>query len=286
VTRWHELENHPEKLEDAKSIVFIQCVGSRDEQRPYCSRICCTTSVSQAISLKERNPDMEVFILYRDIRTYGDREILYKKAREKGVIFIRYSLENKPSVTEIEDGLEVAVFDPILQQNLRIKADLVNLATAIEPAENSEIASLYKLALNQENFFMEAHAKLRPVEFASDGLFVCGLAHYPKPLDESISQAMAAASRAATVLSKSSIMVPPLVSQVDDEKCIGCGLCAEICSFSAIELEEVEGKGLRAKNIPASCKGCGLCAASCPQKAIDMLHFRDEQIVASLCAAV
>jgi heterodisulfide reductase subunit A len=189
-------------------------------------------------------------------------------------------------VTEIDDGLEVAVLDPILQQSLKIKADFVNLATAIVPNENSEIASFYKLALNQENFFMEAHAKLRPVEFASDGLFICGLAHYPKSIDESISQAMAAASRAATLLSRSSIMVPPLVSQVDQEKCIGCGLCSEICSFSAIELEEVEGKGLRAKNIPASCKGCGLCAASCPQKAIDMLHFRDRQIVASLCAAV
>jgi len=132
---------------------------------------------------------------------------------------------------------------------------------------------------------MEAHAKLRPVDFASDGLFVCGLAHYPKPLDESIAQAMAAAGRAATVLSKSSIKVSPLVSQVDSEVCIGCGLCEEVCSFGAITLEEVEGKKY-AQNIPASCKGCGLCAASCPQKAIDMLHFRNEQIAASVCAVV
>ncbi len=193
---------------------------------------------------------------------------------------------DKPVVTEDGDGLTVAVFDPILQQNLLIQADLVNLATAIEPAPNEDLAALYKLPLNAEKFFMEAHAKLRPVEFASDGLFLCGLAHYPKSMDESIAQAMAAASRAATVLAKDSIRISPLVSQVDVEKCIGCGLCAEVCAFSAIELEEVEGKGYRAKNIPASCKGCGLCAASCPQQAIDMLHFKDQQILAAVCAAV
>ena len=286
VTQWHDLEHDTERLKDAKCIVFIQCVGSRDEKRPYCSRICCTTSVSQAISIKDLNPETDVYILYRDIRTFGEREVLYREARKKGVIFIRYSLDNKPAVTEVDDGIEVGVFDPILQRKLQIKADLLNLATAIEPEDNDKIAAFYKVPVNEDNFFMEAHAKLRPVDFASDGLFVCGMAHYPKPLDESIAQAMAAASRAATVLSKPSIKVSPLVSQVDAEKCIGCGLCVEICPFGAIELEETEDKGLRAKNIVASCKGCGLCAASCPQKAIDMLHFRDQQIVASVCAAV
>jgi heterodisulfide reductase subunit A len=286
VTRWHDLEQNPKKLKDAKSIVFIQCVGSRDENRPYCSRICCTASVSQAISIKEKNPDTDVFVLYRDMRTFGERELLYKKAREKGVIFIRYSLDNKPIVAESGDGLDVTVFDPILQKKVRIKADLVNLATAIEPAQNDKISELYKIPLNAESFFMEAHAKLRPVEFATDGIFLCGLAHYPKAIDESISQAMAAASRATTVLAKDSIQISPLVSQVDAERCIGCGLCAEVCAFNAIELEEIEGKGYRAKNIPASCKGCGICAASCPQLTIDMLHFRDQQIVASVCAAI
>ena len=285
VTRWHELEKNPQKIKDANSIVFIQCVGSRNSERPYCSRICCTTSISQAISIKELQPDTNIFILYRDIRTFGEREILYKQARKLGVIFIRYSLENKPVVQEVDNGLEVKIFDPILQKNILITADLINLATAIEPAENSKLAALYKLALNEENFFMEAHAKLRPVDFASDGLFVCGLAHYPKPIDESIAQAMAAAGRAITVLSKSSITISPLVSQIDAEKCIGCGLCVELCPFNAIILEEVEGKGQRAQNIVASCKGCGICAASCPQKAIDMLHFRDQQILASVCAA-
>jgi heterodisulfide reductase subunit A-like polyferredoxin len=286
VTRWHDLEHDPEKLKDSEIIVFIQCVGSRDENRPYCSRICCTGSILQAISIKQNKPDTKVFILYRDIRTYGEKEYLYKKAREMGVVFVRYSLDNKPKVTETDNGLQVDVFDPILQKDLRIQADYVNLATAIEPAQNQKISEFYKIPLNAENFFMEAHAKLRPVEFANDGIFLCGLAHYPKALEESISQAMAATSRAITVLAKGSVQISPLVSQVDAEKCIGCGLCAEVCAFNAIMLEEIEGKGYRAKNISASCKGCGLCASSCPQQAIDMLHFRDRQIVASICAAV
>ncbi|RJP75772.1 MAG: CoB--CoM heterodisulfide reductase iron-sulfur subunit A family protein [Desulfobacteraceae bacterium] len=285
VTRWHDLEHNPDKLKKAESVVFIQCVGSRDEKRPYCSRICCTASIKQAILAKDLNPGADVYVLYRDIRTFGDREVLYKEARNKGVIFIRYSLENKPVVQEVEGGLEVLVFDPVLQKKLAIQADLVNLATAIVPHDNEKLASLYKLSMNEDKFFMEAHAKLRPVDFATDGLFLCGLAHYPKPIEENIAQAMAAASRAATILSKPSIQVSPLVSQINAEKCIGCGLCVSICPFGAIELEEIEGKGKRAKNISASCKGCGLCASSCPQKAIDMLHFRDEQIVAAVIAA-
>ena len=284
VLRWHEIEQRPELLKDAKNVVFIQCVGSRDEKRPYCSRICCTTSISQAIAIKERRPDTNVYILYRDIRTFGEREILYKEARAKGVVFIRYSLDSKPAVTEADGGLEVRVFDPILQKRVLIRADVINLATAIVPVENKQLAAFYKLPVNADNFFMEAHAKLRPVDFASDGLFVCGLAHYPKSLDESISQALAAAGRAATVLAKSSIAVSPLVSRVDADQCIGCGLCVEVCPYGAIELEEVESKGYRARNISASCKGCGLCASSCPKKAIDMLHFGDQQILAAVCS--
>ena len=286
VTRWHDLEHDPEKLDKANSVTFIQCVGSRDDQRPYCSRICCTTSIMQAISIKETTPEKDVFVLYRDIRTYGERETLYKKARELGVIFIRYTLERKPEVSETADGLEIKVFDPVLQRDLLIKTDIVSLATAIKPADNDKLAALFKLPLNSDNFFMEAHAKLRPVECATDGIFLCGLAHYPKSLDESIAQAMAAASRAATVLSKASISISPLVSMIDTEKCIGCGLCAEVCAFGAIVLDEVEGKGLRARNISASCKGCGLCASSCPQQAIDMLHFKNEQIEAAVNAVV
>ena len=285
VMRWHDIEQNPDILKDAGCVVFIQCVGSRDEKRPYCSRICCTTSVSQAIAIKDRNPETDVYILYRDIRTFGEREVLYKEARAKGVIFIRYSLDEKPVVSEGPDGLEVQVFDPILQRKVSIRPDVINLATAIVPRENSRLAAFYKLPVNAENFFMEAHAKLRPVDFATDGLFVCGTAHYPKPIDETIAQATAAAGRAATVLAKKSITVSPLVSQVDTDKCIGCGLCAEVCPFGALELDEIEGRGYRARNISASCKGCGLCASSCPRKAIDMLHFRDQQIMAVVKSA-
>ncbi len=284
VTRWHDLEHEPDMVKEADSVVFIQCVGSRDDERPYCSRICCTASVSQAIWMKEQNPDINVYILYRDMRTYGDREILYKKARELGVIFIRYSLDRKPVVKEAGKGLTVTVFDPVLQKDLEIDADCVNLATAIVPADNTRLAEFYKLPLNEDKFFMEAHAKLRPVDFASDGIFLCGIAHYPKSLDENIAQAQAAAGRAATVLARDVIAISPLVSQVDAEKCIGCGLCEEVCPFGAILLEEVEGKGYRAKNISASCKGCGLCASTCPQEAIDMLHFRQTQILAAIKA--
>ncbi|MBW2000095.1 MAG: CoB--CoM heterodisulfide reductase iron-sulfur subunit A family protein, partial [Deltaproteobacteria bacterium] len=259
-------------------------VGSRDETRPYCSRICCTTSLLQATRLKERFPDSDIFVLYRDMRAFGERETLYRKAREKGVVFLRYTLDNRPAISETEDGLEVVVFDPIIQREIVIGADIINLATAIEPSDNSAISALYKVPLNEDGFFMEAHAKLRPVDFATEGIFLCGLAHFPKPIDESISQALAAAGRAATVLSKPSIAVSPLVSSVDREKCIGCGLCEDVCNFGAITLEEIEGKGLRARNIPASCKGCGVCAASCPQHAIEMLHFKDDQIMAAVCA--
>ena len=180
VMRWHDIEKDPDRIRKAESVVFIQCVGSRDDQRPYCSRICCTTAVSQAIWVKELNPDAAVTILYRDIRTYGERELLYKKARQLGVIFIRYSLADKPQVRAVDDGLAVTVFEPVLGQRVEIAADYVNLATAIAPAAGEAISELYKITLNAERFFMEAHAKLRPVEFATDGIFLCGIAHYPQ----------------------------------------------------------------------------------------------------------
>jgi heterodisulfide reductase subunit A len=286
VSKWHELENKQEALDAANCVAFIQCVGSRDEKRPYCSHICCTSSLSQAIAIKEADPAKQVVIIYRDIRTPGEKELVYKKARQLGVIFIRYDLEHKPEVRETDQGLEVEVFDPVLQQKVIVQADLLNLATAIEPHPTRELASIFKLPVSDEQFFMEAHAKLRPVEFASDGIFVCGLAHYPKAIEESIAQAQAAASRAMTILAQNQVQISPLISQIDQAKCIGCGLCVELCPFGAIRAEEIEEGVTRAVNIPASCKGCGLCAASCPQHAIDMLHFRDAQIEASLEAAV
>ncbi len=283
VTRWHDLRDHP-ALSEAQSVVFIQCVGSRDENRPYCSKICCTASVENAILLKEENPERQVYILYRDIRTYGEKELLYKKARELGVIFIRYTTDRKPVVEETADGLTVTVFDPILGAELEIEADLVNLATAIEPADQADISRMFKVSTNTEDFLAEAHAKLRPVDCATDGVFICGLAHYPKFLEESIAQAQAAAARAVTVLSREQMEIMPIVSEVNEETCIGCGLCEVSCPFGAIRLKKVEGLGYRAENISALCKGCGICSAACPQKAIDMKHFRDRQIAATVAA--
>jgi heterodisulfide reductase subunit A len=269
------------KVTGAQQAVFIQCVGSREPQRPYCSRLCCTHSVESALALKKLNPEMDVFVLYRDMRTYGEKELLYKEARELGVIFIRFDLESKPQVEQTADGrLSLTITDPILERALVLTPDLLALASAVMPNPTEELGELFKVSRNAEGFFAEAHAKLRPVDFATDGFFMAGLAHYPKPMDESIAQAKAAAGRAATVLAQEQVEVEPIVSTVDQSLCIGCGLCEASCPFGAIRLVEVPGKGWRAENISALCKGCGICAAGCPQRAIDMAHFRDKQILA------
>ncbi len=189
------MENDP-KLEKIQSAVFIQCVGSREPERPYCSRVCCTHSVENAVALKEKNPDMDVFILYRDIRTYGERELLYKKAREIGVIFVRYEVTDKPQVKVEKDFVSVTVKDHVLNQPITIQADLVTLATALVPRKDERLANFFKVPLNDEGFFVEKHAKLGPAEFATDGVFVAGSGHYPKPVNETVTQGRAAASRA------------------------------------------------------------------------------------------
>ena len=269
------------KATGAQQAVFIQCVGSREPQRPYCSRLCCTHSVESALALKKLNPEMDVFILYRDMRTYGEKELLYKEAREQGVMFIRFDLEGKPQVEQTADGrLKLTITDPILERAIVLQPDLLALAAAVMPNPTEELGELFKVSRNAEGFFAEAHAKLRPVDFATDGIFMAGLAHYPKPMDESIAQAKAAAGRAATILAQEQVEVEPIVSTVDQSLCIGCGLCEASCPFGAIKLVEVAGKGWRAENISALCKGCGICAAGCPQRAIDMAHFRDKQILA------
>ena len=269
------------KVTGAQQAVFIQCVGSREPQRPYCSRVCCTHSVESALALKKLKPEMDVFVLYRDLRTYGEKELLYKEAREHGVIFLRFDLDGKPQVEQTADGkLKLTVTDSILGLPVVLQPDVLALAAAILPNPTEELGELFKVSRNAEGFFAEAHAKLRPVDFATDGFFMAGLAHYPKPIDESIAQAKAAASRAATVLAQEQVEVEPIVSMVDQSKCIGCGLCEASCPFGAIKLVEVPGKGWRAENISALCKGCGICAAGCPQRAIDMAHFRDKQILA------
>jgi heterodisulfide reductase subunit A-like polyferredoxin len=272
---------HDQRLNSIGSAVFIQCVGSREPSRPYCSRVCCTHSLESALELKRLNPDADIYVLYRDMRSYGEREKLYLEARRQGIIFIRFDLENKPKVW-VEDGsLKVEVIDHILKRPIVLNSDLVVLASAIIPRENEAIAQFFKVPINEDGFFMEAHAKLRPVDFATDGVFLCGLAHYPKPIDESIAQAKAAAARAVTILAKKTMTFSGTVAQVDQMLCSSCGTCVNVCPYSAPRFNE---KG-KAEINPALCKGCGLCTASCRSGAIRLMGFDDAQIFAMIEAA-
>jgi len=280
------LKNEDKKVTNGKNTVFVQCVGSRDSERPYCSKVCCTHSIKSALELKEMNPDMDIYILYRDIRTYGQREELYREARRQGVIFIRYSLDRKPEVEQEGSVLSVIIRDYILGRDIRIEADLIVLASAIVPRDNESLARLYKLPLNEDGFFMEAHAKLRPVEFATEGIFLAGIAHYPKPIEESIAQAKAAASRASVVLSKEQLTVEGAVSHVNEIMCRGCGKCVEACPFNAIELVEKEDDKSAAYVQEALCKGCGSCAVACPTGAASIFHFDDQEVLAMVDAAL
>lgn len=272
------------KPSELGNVVMIQCVGSRTRERLYCSKVCCSQAVKNALKIKELNPSANVYILYRDLRTYSFKEGFYKKARDTGVTFLRYPEGREPEVT-IEDGrIRVKVVDPLLDAELTIKPDILVLSVGILPQSgNDELSKMLTVPLNEDGFFLEAHVKLRPVEFASDGIFVAGLAHSPKPIEEAISQALAAAGKAAIPLAKGLVSVEPIVSSVDEEKCIGCGLCESLCAFSAIRVVSKNGVN-RAQSISASCKGCGLCAANCPQQAISMGHFRSEEIIAQIRA--
>jgi heterodisulfide reductase subunit A len=269
-------------VERANSIVFIQCVGSREPVRPYCSKVCCTHSVHSALELKEENPDRDIYILYRDLRTFGEREDLYKQARQAGILFIRYSHEEKPVVEAGRNGLTITVKDQVLDQDIKIEADLLTLAGAIVSIRDHELAQLFKVPLNEDGFFVEAHAKLRPVDFATDGVFLCGLAHYPKPIEESIAQAQAAVARAVTLLAGLKIQVSGTVAQTNPDWCSQCGMCIAICPYSAPGWNERTGK---AEINPALCKGCGLCVASCRSGAINLKGFDREQIFAMIEAA-
>jgi heterodisulfide reductase subunit A-like polyferredoxin len=266
------------RVTDAKQAVFIQCVGSREPERPYCSRLCCTHSVESALELKSLNPDMDVFILYRDMRTYGDKELLYKEAREKGVIFVRFDLDGKPVAEQTsEGGLQVTVKDPILGLPVVLRPDILTLASAVLPNPTEELGELFKVSRNAEGFFNEAHAKLRPVDFPSDGIFLAGLAHYPKPIDETIAQAKAAAGRAATFLGMDLVKVGGIVAEVEADKCAVCLTCVRTCPFNVPVIDyEVDAAFID----PAKCQGCGVCVSECPAKAINLKHYTDTQIIA------
>ncbi len=275
---------------NSRTVVMIQCVGSRDDERPYCSRLCCTHAVKNALKLKDLSPTTNVYVLYRDIRTYGFKESYYTEARQKGVVFIRYDKDQKPRVSKNHDGLMVDVYDQTLGIPVEIAADLVVLSTGVVPHEdNKTIAQLLKVPINSEGFFLEAHMKLRPVDFATDGVFLAGLAHYPKTIEESIIQAQAASAKAATILSKERIELEGNISQVVDENCDGCAYCVDPCPYKAITLLEYMREGAIKKTVEVNetvCKGCGCCQATCPKKGIFVRGFKLEQIGAQVDAAL
>jgi len=276
----------------SKRFAFIQCVGSREEGHMYCSKVCCTHSVQSAIALKKENPERTVYILYRDMRTYAQREAIYKQARKLGIIFINYELHGKPKVTQNGPVIDVEVWDHVLHQPLKIEVDMVILAIAIRPKEDAaELGKLYKVPVDSQGFYQEAHAKLRPVDFSTDGMFVAGLAHYPKPVEESVAQALAASARAATLLSKTHISLDAVKAAVDEHYCDGCALCVDVCPYNAITLVDkpAEDGGESGKVITvnvAQCKGCGLCQGTCPKRGVYVSGFTMRQISAQIQAAL
>ncbi len=272
-------------LTSARTIAMIQCVGSREEGRMYCSRVCCTNAIKNALKIRQISPEVNIVIFYRDIRTYGFREEYYQKARQQGVIFVRYEPENKPRVTagETPDApLQVEARDPILGEDLCLAVDLLVLSTGIEPAADSaESAKILKVPLDQDGFFLEAHIKLRPVDFSTDGVYLCGLAHSPKFVGEAISQARAAAARAATLLAQETVQAKGRTAQIKERLCAGCGLCVGVCPYDA---REIDPDRRIARVIEVLCQGCGACAAICPNAATKQVGFAKEDVLAAVDA--
>ena len=283
------IANGEEEILNAQNLVMIQCVGSRSENRNYCSRICCSHAVKNALKLKAINPQMDIYILFRDMRTYGFSEDYYREASEKDVKFIRYGSDDPPKVEAAEEGgrrfLKVTVTDPVLAQELAIEADVLSLAAAVVPSSGSEeISKKFKVALGPDGFCQEAHVKLRPVDFAAEGVFLCGTAHYPKHIPETVNQAYGAAGRALTLLANNTVTASGSVCQVTEKQCMGCGICASACTYGAIEIHKTK-KGKKAQVIPVLCKGCGLCNAKCPTGAIQLKHYTDLELSSQIIAA-
>jgi heterodisulfide reductase subunit A len=277
-------------LLDAQSLVMIQCVGCREGERNYCARICCTQAIKNALKLKELNPEMNVYILFRDMRTYGFSEDYYREAADRDVKFIQWELDGKPQVEaareEGEPILRVTVPESIIGQKLAIDAEFVVLSAAVIPAAGSTgVARQFKVATNPDGFFQEAHVKLRPVDFAADGVFLCGTSHYPKHISETISQAQGAAGRAVTLLSQDTVTASGAVCEVDEDECVSCGACITACTYGAIEFRDTP-KGKKARVNPILCKGDGLCCAKCPTSAVVLKHFTDEEVLNQIDAAL
>jgi len=278
-----------EKITNAESMVMIQCVGCRNEDRNYCSRICCSHAIKNALKLKENNPRMEISILFRDMRTYRYFENFYRDASEKDVKFVRYEPENPLQVEAVEEEgrpvLRVTVADPILKQNLALDADFLILSVATVPsAESQEISNKFKVSLGPDGFCQEAHVKLRPVDFAAEGIYLCGIAHYPKHISETIAQAYGAAGRALTLLANDTVVASGSVCSVNEKMCMACGACIPACTYGAVEFKETK-QGKKASVIPVLCKGCGLCNSKCPTGAIQLKHYTDIELLNQIDAA-
>lgn len=267
----------------AQNIVMIQCVGSRNRERVYCSRICCMTAIKNSIIIKGKNPNAKVFILYRDLMCHGvENEEYLRRAKQMGVRFIKFSEEKPPEI----DGKQVRVFNDVLGREMTIDFDLLALATPFIPNDGVEdLSKMLKVPLDENKFFLEAHIKLRPLDFATDGIYVCGTAHWPASTSEAIFQALGAAARASIHLTRQEVAVEPIVSMlIDEDLCRGCGLCAAVCPYGAIEMVQT-AKGIKAHMIAVACKGCGTCGATCYKHAIKMNHFSDEQMLAQIQVA-
>ncbi len=266
------------------SAVFIQCVGSRSEEHPWCSRVCCGASVKEALKLKELNPKAKVYVLFRDMRTYSFKEDAYKEASEKGIIFIRYEDGDQPEVKKKGGKLQVYINDDMLDEKLEIEADRLILAAGILPPEGNEVfAQMLKVPLSKDGFYLEAHMKLRPVDFATEGVFLAGLAHSPKHIDESMGQASGAAARALTILSSDTLEAEGIIAHVNEDVCDGCGICRPICEYSAIEIDDEKKLAIINEGL---CKGCGACVGACPSGAMEQKGYKDSQLVAMIEAAL
>jgi heterodisulfide reductase subunit A len=279
-----ELEERMKKGEPVgQNVVMINCVGARVPERTYCSRICCMTAIKNAFLIKESNPKAKVWILHRDLMTYGvDFEDYYRKTMEVGVRFIRYNLERPPEAVGEEKVEKMKVYHELWRREIELPCDTLVLTTPLVPAQdNQNISRMLKVSLDEFGFLLEAHLKLRPVEFAMDGIYICGSARWPTDVTEGISQAYAAASKAAGPLRMGFVKAEAINAFVDEDECSGCGVCEVLCSFQAIELQDRDGKRVSHVN-EALCKGCGTCGAACPSGAISMHHFTDDQILAQV----